>query len=193
MRTHSSINKSIRAMNESRKWMDAIKARDGRCIRCGSRENLESHHEPSFAQLLVRFDIRSRYDARRKADQLWSLDHGFALCAQCHYSEHGRSGVAPPFPRIVEPKQCVCCGASFVVRPSLQRGQWGKCCSRECADTMRSSRQAARGNPNWKGGLTTVECLSCNTSFSVKPAIIKRGGGRFCSRSCLRRFHNENR
>jgi hypothetical protein len=193
VRTHRSINKSIRAMNENRKWMDAVKARDGQCVRCGSCENLESHHEPPFAELLVRFDIRSRDDARRKADQLWSLDHGFALCAQCHYSEHGRSGATPAVPRIVQPSKCICCGANFVVRPSLQRGRWGQCCSRKCADTMRSSRQSSNGNSNWKGGLAEAKCLSCQASFRVKPAEIKRGGGRFCGRSCLRRFYNANR
>ena len=150
MRTLSStaLNKSIRAMNENRKWMDAIKARDQKCMSCDAVHNLESHHRPPFAELLKRFDIQSRDDARQKANRLWSLDLGITLCAECHYAEHGRSGKPPAFPRVVEPQNCICCKKVFVVRPSLRRDNWGKCCSRQCADSMRSVRQAGKTNPN---------------------------------------------
>lgn len=84
------LNKSIRQMNENRKWMDAVKARDGKCSRCGAVERLESHHVVGLAALMKQCGVRSRDDARRHAAVLWSLDNGVTLCEPCHYVEHGR-------------------------------------------------------------------------------------------------------
>lgn len=87
----SRLNVSIRTMNENRKWMDAIKARDKTCVRCGSTENLESHHIVPLAELIEKFGIKNREDAR-DCDALWGLTNGITLCRKCHYEEHGRTG-----------------------------------------------------------------------------------------------------
>lgn len=87
----SKLNDSIRRMTENRKWMDAIKARDGACTRCGSSEELESHHKDGLAVLIERLAITSRDDARRHAVVLWNIDNGETLCRRCHYAEHGRT------------------------------------------------------------------------------------------------------
>ena len=87
----SKLNVSIRQMTENRKWMDAVKARDGSCQRCDSTEDLESHHIVTLAELMERLNIKSRDDARRHADKLWCLDNGETLCRPCHYDEHGRA------------------------------------------------------------------------------------------------------
>lgn len=86
----SRLNASIRRMTENRKWMDAVKARDGTCRRCGSTEHLESHHKTGLATLIDRLGVRCRDDARRVAAILWDLSNGEALCRPCHYQEHGR-------------------------------------------------------------------------------------------------------
>ncbi len=83
------LNQSIRQMTENRKWMDAVKARDGRCLRCGSTEKLESHHLKSLASIIEKFGIRSRDDARR-CSLLWDVTNGETICEPCHYAEHGR-------------------------------------------------------------------------------------------------------
>ena len=87
----SRLNVSIRRMNENRKWMDAIKARDKACVRCGSTENLESHHIVPLAELIEKFGIKNREDARN-CDALWGLTNGITLCRKCHYKERGRAG-----------------------------------------------------------------------------------------------------
>lgn len=87
----SRLNQSIRRMTENRKWMDAVKARDGACLRCGSTRCLESHHRVGLATLIERLGIRSRDDARKNSAALWDLENGETLCRQCHYAEHGRS------------------------------------------------------------------------------------------------------
>ncbi len=87
----SKLNTSIRQMTENRKWMDAVKSRDGKCLRCGSAVDLESHHKEELADLIARLDIKSRDDARRHAAVLWDLNNGETLCRPCHYSEHGRT------------------------------------------------------------------------------------------------------
>lgn len=85
----SRLNTSIRTMHENRKWMDAVKARDGKCLRCGSVERLEAHHVRSLAELIAAFGVRNRDDAR-KAAALWDASNGETLCEPCHYAEHGR-------------------------------------------------------------------------------------------------------
>lgn len=87
----SRLNTSIRQMTENRRWMDAIKARDGACVRCGSVEGLESHHKRPLAELIEELGIQSRDDARAHTAVLWDLSNGEALCADCHYAEHGRA------------------------------------------------------------------------------------------------------
>lgn len=86
----SKLNTSIRQMTENRRWMDAVKERDGCCVRCGSIERLESHHIVGLAELVERLDIQSRDDARRHAAVLFDLSNGETLCEECHYAEHGR-------------------------------------------------------------------------------------------------------
>jgi 5-methylcytosine-specific restriction endonuclease McrA len=86
----SKINASIRQMTENRKWMDAVKARDGQCARCGETQKLEAHHKIGLAELIERIGITSRDDARHHAAVLWDLDNGITLCQTCHYDVHGR-------------------------------------------------------------------------------------------------------
>lgn len=86
----SKLNTSIRQMTENRKWMDAIKLRDGRCLRCGSTNDLESHHCKPLARLVEELGIKSREDARQYPSQLWDMSNGETLCRPCHYREHGR-------------------------------------------------------------------------------------------------------
>lgn len=87
----SRINTSIRQMTENRRWMDAVKARDGKCVRCGCSENLESHHKRHLAELIAELGIKSRDDARKFASILWDLNNGETLCGPCHYAKHGRT------------------------------------------------------------------------------------------------------
>lgn len=84
------LNTSIRQMTENRRWMDAVKARDGKCTRCGSMGDLESHHKTGRAALIERLGIASRADARAHAAQLFDIQNGETLCRECHYIEHGR-------------------------------------------------------------------------------------------------------
>lgn len=86
------LNTSIRQMHENRKWMDAVKERDGyRCQECGRAEELEAHHRKPLAELIDEFGIKNRDDARANAHILWDLDNGKTLCRECHYAEHGRA------------------------------------------------------------------------------------------------------
>jgi len=87
----SKLSQSIRQMTEYRKWMDAVKAKDGyMCVRCPSTENLESHHKMRFAELLRENNVSSRDDARACA-ALWDVNNGETLCQRCHFEEHERT------------------------------------------------------------------------------------------------------
>jgi 5-methylcytosine-specific restriction endonuclease McrA len=87
----SKLNLSIRRMTENRRWMDAVKARDGKCLRCGTTEGLESHHKTPLSDIMSSLGIKSREDARRHAATLWDLENGETLCMACHDDEHGRA------------------------------------------------------------------------------------------------------
>lgn len=86
----SRLNTSIRSMNENRKWMDAVKKRDERCVVCGRSDNLESHHVTSLADLIEKYGIKNREQARECAE-LWDLSNGMTLCMEHHYQIHGRN------------------------------------------------------------------------------------------------------
>lgn len=87
----SKLNTAIRQMTENRRWMDAVKERDGhKCVRCGSGDQLESHHKVELAELIERNGIRSCADARLCLE-LWDVSNGETLCQKCHYEEHGRA------------------------------------------------------------------------------------------------------
>lgn len=85
----SRLNTSIRQLNENRKWMDAVKERDGKCLVCGSVENLESHHIVPLAVLVGIHGIKNR-DEARDCKALWDLKNGMTVCSRCHYKIHGR-------------------------------------------------------------------------------------------------------
>lgn len=84
------FNTSIRQLTEHRKWMDAVKSRDGKCVRCGSGVNLESHHITELAELIERHGIKTR-DEARETPELWDIANGETLCRRCHYAHHGRA------------------------------------------------------------------------------------------------------
>ena len=85
------LNISIRQMVENRKWMLAVRARDGKCVECWATELLEAHHITPLAVLLQQLGVKNRDGARVHASVLWNVDNGRTLCRSCHYSEHGRT------------------------------------------------------------------------------------------------------
>lgn len=86
----SRLNVAVRQMTENRRWMDAVKERDARCIQCPSLKDLEAHHKLGLAQMLIDLNIKTVEDARDNASVLWDLENGITLCRKCHYKHHGR-------------------------------------------------------------------------------------------------------
>lgn len=85
----SKLGQSIRQMTEYRKWVDAVRKRDGRCVQCESTDLLESHHIKPLAVMIAAYVIDSRASARA-CPALWDISNGQTLCAPCHYKIHGR-------------------------------------------------------------------------------------------------------
>ena len=83
------LNKSIRTMTENRKWMQAVKKRDGKCLFCGSKDELEADHIKPLAEILTQYKITDREQARL-CETLWNIDNGRTLCKKCHCEKDNR-------------------------------------------------------------------------------------------------------
>jgi hypothetical protein len=78
---------------------------------------------------------------------------------------------------------CQECGEEFEISPSrLKQGQV-KYCSQTCYGKA-LTKKTGENNPSWKGGKITRVCEECGKEFKKFPAIIKSGGGKYCSREC---------
>jgi hypothetical protein len=173
----SKLSTSIRRMTEYRKWMGGVKARDGKCVRCGSIDNLESHHEPSFLSLLEALGVKTREDARL-TPELWDISCGITLCYECHCAAHGKRLAEVGLRKSLFVK-CVECQSTFKTVPSQQ----ARFCCRSCVDAWRvKNPRVGADNPNWKGGLHSKNCVKCGVQFFMKAARVEER--KFCSREC---------
>lgn len=86
----SKLAQSIRRMTEHRRWAEAVRERDGSCVKCGATGSLESHHKRLFSDLLRENNITNRADARMCV-ALWDIRNGETLCQEHHYEAHGRT------------------------------------------------------------------------------------------------------
>lgn len=84
------LNLSVRQLTENRNWTDEVKKRDGECVMCGAKENLEAHHIRPLAEIMKAHGITNREQARDCA-ALWDVDNGMTVCVPCHYAIHGRT------------------------------------------------------------------------------------------------------
>jgi len=84
------LNQSIRRMTENRKWAEAVRKRDGACVRCGTNENLEADHIISLAVLIERYRVKTRDDTRQ-IPAFWDINNGRTLCAKCHCKKDNRA------------------------------------------------------------------------------------------------------
>lgn len=83
------INQSLRRMTEYIKWQRAVKKRDGYCMICTSRKELETHHIIPLVVIIDTFNITNR-DEARECDKLWDLSNGITMCQECHCKIHNR-------------------------------------------------------------------------------------------------------
>lgn len=86
----TNLNQSIRSLNEMRKWQNAVKKRDKKCVLCGSKKELEAHHIISVNNLIEKHMIQTREQAV-ECNDFWKLDNGITLCRKCHYELEGRT------------------------------------------------------------------------------------------------------
>ena len=77
--------------------------------------------------------------------------------------------------------KCERCGSEQVVSPA--RAKTYRFCSRRCTGDNKRDTYGPRHHL-WKPKAQCL-CQQCGRSFETKPAKVKMGEGRFCSRSCL--------
>jgi len=81
---------------------------------------------------------------------------------------------------------CQSCGMSFSVRSASEAGRF---CSKECLSNQ-NRREPHRASPSRRYTAVERACVSCGMAFQAVKADVKRGAGKFCSRSCYYK-HNE--
>ncbi len=75
-------------------WRQQIFSKDGkRCVRCGSTQNLEIHHEKSlrsiyeeggFERIMISNGLETALDKTIGYNELWNPNNGSVLCHKCH-------------------------------------------------------------------------------------------------------------
>lgn len=68
-------NLAQRTNNVLSKWAQKVKNRDGECVICGSKTNLEAHHIVPVAHT-------------RAPEFMYNPGNGVTLCRRCHYLVH---------------------------------------------------------------------------------------------------------
>jgi G:T-mismatch repair DNA endonuclease (very short patch repair protein) len=85
-------------------------------------------------------------------------------------------------------RPCIICGHVFIPPIAFFNtpAYKGICCSRQCAAKYRKQRGDFEGASNsaWRGGPLKRICLVCGKEFMVKTKDLKKGHGKYCSRSC---------
>lgn len=71
-------------MSKLKEWADSVKGRDGKCLECGSVEDLHAHHVKPKAT---------------HPELILDVENGKTLCYRCHKREHERN--RPPRMRSV--------------------------------------------------------------------------------------------
>jgi len=83
-------------------------------------------------------------------------------------------------------KTCKCgCGQEIVIKPHHKydgiprfiRGHWSK--------GLKLPQSSGKNHPNWEGGKIKRICEYCGKVFFVKPFVLKKGCGKFCSLNCV--------
>lgn len=78
---------------------------------------------------------------------------------------------------------CIICKKEFNASPYNIKKGWGRFCSRKCMGIWRSKFQKGKNNPSWKPKIKRI-CPICKKVFYVRPSVVKRGQGIYCSLKC---------
>ena len=85
-------NLALRKCLKYKEWRLAVFTRDNfKCIKDGSKRQLEANHKISFAKLLKQYDIKSLEEAY-DCEALWDIDNGETLCHDCHKNTSNYKG-----------------------------------------------------------------------------------------------------
>jgi len=83
---------------------------------------------------------------------------------------------------------CAWCGQDFNHSPS----QKCRFCSFDCYTEWRNDGNVPTGPDNPKWDRVKQVCEYCGAEFWVKPSILNKGSGKFCSRACQGKWISEN-
>jgi len=87
---------------------------------------------------------------------------------------------------------CKECQRIFYIEPCRVKKGGGLFCSRKCYGKWQSKYNKGAQHHSWKGGKIKRKCPVCGRDFEVNVCELKKGWGKYCSRSCTTKatMHN---
>jgi len=87
------LQKNVRSLSLYNNWRKKVfKIDEYKCIMCGNKSNLVSHHIMKFSDILNNYIIETTEDAIN-CDKLWDVRNGITLCKKCHSYIHKINGI----------------------------------------------------------------------------------------------------
>lgn len=79
------ISDIIRGSFQYKEWKINVLKRDNfTCKKCGSTNNLISHHIKSLSRIIKEFNITT-FEQALKCLIMWDISNGVTICKYCHY------------------------------------------------------------------------------------------------------------
>lgn len=85
---------------------------------------------------------------------------------------------------------CEWCGSTFRRHKSVSKLSDSTLCSQECFGEWKSMEFQGSKNPQWDGGITTVECGWCHEDIEQYPCHVRQNN--FCDSECMGNWKSKN-
>lgn len=156
-------------------------------------ENLTGENHWSYDSAEVSCSLCGK-TIERPRSKLESQDRHFCSgdCWGTWLSRHRSGENAPAWDGGEVETICHNCGSVITRKRSHVEAASRVFCDYGCAAAWKEEYYTGENNPNWDGGLVSIECDQCGEVVKRKPNQVKRSEYSFCSRDCHGRWREEN-
>lgn len=83
------LSRLIKEKHQYKMWKRRVIERDGKCMKCGTTEDLTAHHIIPVSELVERHNIKTSKDAT-ECKELWDVSLGVCYCEEHHRNIHNQ-------------------------------------------------------------------------------------------------------